>query len=410
MHEQPKGAGVASAPLPLVGMRVLDISQVMAGPFACMLLADLGADVVKVEPPEGGDQTRGAMGFKLKGSDSLGFLNMNRNKRSITLDLKSDAGRSVLYRMIPEVDVVVENYRPGVMKRLGVDYETLKALNPALVYVSISGFGQSGPWAERPGFDLMAQAMSGIMSITGYPGGPPTKAGVPVADIGCALFSVYGLLSAYIGAKTTGRGQYIDAALFDAALSFSIWDTSEYWGTGRLPEPLGTANRMSAPYQAMKAGDGYFVMGATSQKLWQTFCQVIARPDLPGDGRFATVALRLANREALIATLEQTFATKPADAWIEMLLAAGIPAGPILTYPEAFESPHGLHREMRMEIDHPVEGTVPNIGFPVKMMGTPQQVRRHPPLLGEHTDEVLAEFGFAPMQVTELRAEGAFGP
>ena len=380
-------------PLPLAGVRVLDITQVMAGPFACMMLADLGADVVKIEPPGTGDQTRGAMGFKMKGPDSMGFLNMNRNKRSVTLDLKSDEGRATLHALAAKADIVVENYRPGVMKRLGIDYETLSGINPALVYVSISGFGQTGPWSKRPGFDLMAQAMSGIMSVTGYPDSPPVKAGVPVADIGCALFAVYGMLSALIGARATGRGQHIDASLFDAALAFSIWDISEYWGTGREPEPLGTSNRMSAPYQAVQAADGYFVMGATNQKLWQALCRVISRPDLVEHPQFATVPLRLANRLALIEALETTFKTRGKDAWIEELLANGIPAGPILTYPQAFDSEHGRHRQMRIEIDHPIEGKVPNIGFAVKMRGTPQQVRRPPPLLGEHTEEVLQEWG-----------------
>jgi len=217
-------------PLPLVGVKVLDVSQVMAGPYSCMLLADMGADVIKVEPPVSGDQTRGAMGFKMKGSDSMGFLNMNRNKRSIAINLKTEAGKAVLLKLVEEADILVENYRPGVMKRLGFSYEVLSKINPALVYVSISGFGQSGPWAERPGFDLMAQAMSGIMSVTGHGDGRPGKAGVPVADIGCALFATYAALSAYIGAKNTGQGQYIDASLFDSALAFSIWDTSEYWG------------------------------------------------------------------------------------------------------------------------------------------------------------------------------------
>ncbi|MDM0002644.1 CoA transferase [Variovorax sp. J22P240] len=399
----------ASRPLPLAGVRVLDISQVMAGPYACMLLADLGADVVKVEPPEGGDQTRGAMGFKLKGSDSMGFLNMNRNKRSIALDLKTAAGREVLYRMVKDADILVENYRPGVMKRLGIDYETLSKLNPALVYASISGFGQTGPWASRPGFDLMAQAMSGVMSVTGYPDGPPVKAGVPVADIGCALFATYAVLAAHIGAKASGQGQYIDASLFDSAMAFSVWDVSEYWGTGRQPEPLGTSNRMSAPYQAMKALDRYFVMGATNQKLWQKLCTVIERPELAHDPRFATVALRLANRLVLVESLEQSFAARSAEAWIEYLLEAGIPAGPILTYPQAFESEHGVHRQMRIEIEHPVEGTIPNIGFAVKLRGTPQQVRRPPPLLAEHTQEILEELGIDLAQRRELQASGAFG-
>ncbi len=399
----------SSRPLPLAGVRVLDVSQVMAGPYACMLLADLGADVIKIEPPQGGDQTRGAMGFKLKGTDSMGFLNMNRNKRSIALDLKSDSGREVLYKLVAQADILVENYRPGVMKRLRTDYETLSAINPRLVYVSISGFGQTGPWASRPGFDLMAQAMSGIMSVTGHPDGPPAKAGVPVADIGCALFATYGMLSAYIGAKATGRGQYVDASLFDSALAFSIWDISEYWGTGREPEQLGTANRMSAPYQAMKAADGHFVMGATNQKLWQTLCATLERPDLLDDARFATVSLRLANRHALIESLERSFAEQSCEHWIDRLLAVGIPAGPILSYPEAFESEHGRHRRMRIEIDHPVEGKVPNIGFAVKMGGTPQQVRRAPPLLGQHTAEVLAELGIDAPAQRELAAAGAFG-
>jgi formyl-CoA transferase len=365
--------------LPLQGIRVLDVSQVMAGPFACMLLADLGADVIKVEPPGTGDQTRGAMGFKMKGPDSMGFLNMNRNKRSLTLDLKSEEGREAFYRLAETADVIVENYRPGVVQRLKIDYDSIRRINPRIVYVSISGF------------DLMAQAMSGVMSVTGYPGEKPVKAGVPVADIGCALFATYGLLAAYIGAQKTGQGQHIDASLFDSAMAFSIWDMSEYWGTGKPPVPLGTSNKMSAPYQAVKARDGYFVMGATNQKLWAKLCALIERPDLQEHPDFATVALRLKHREALIEALEAEFARQDSADWVDTLLAAGIPAGPILTYPEAFEGEHGAHRRMCMEIDHPIEGKVKNIGFPVKMLGTPQQVRRHPPLLGEHTEEIVAE-------------------
>lgn len=378
-------------PLPLQGIRVLEVSQVMAGPFACMLLADLGADVIKVEPPGTGDQTRGAMGFKMKGPDSMGFLNMNRNKRSLALDLKSNEGREFFYELARTADVIVENYRPGVVQRLEIDYETIRQINPKIVYVSISGFGQSGPWASRPGFDLMAQAMSGVMSVTGYPGEKPVKAGVPVADIGCALFATYGLLAAYIGAQKTGQGQHIDASLFDSAMAFSIWDMSEYWGTGKPPTPLGTSNKMSAPYQAVKARDGYFVMGATNQKLWAKLCALIERPVLQEHPDFATVALRLKNRETLIEVIEAEFAKQDSAEWVERMLAAGIPAGPILSYPEAFEGEHGTHRRMCMEIDHPLEGKVKNIGFPVKMLGTPQQVRRHPPLLGEHTEEIMAE-------------------
>ena len=395
-------------PLPLMGVKVLDVSQVMAGPYSCMLLADMGADVIKVEPPGSGDQTRGAMGFKMKGPDSMGFLNMNRNKRSIAINLKSEAGKAILFKLVKEADILVENYRPGVMKRLGVGYEVMSKINPALVYVSISGFGQSGPWAMRPGFDLMAQAMSGIMSVTGNGDGKPVKAGVPVADIGCALFATYAALSAYIGAKTTGQGQYIDASLFDSALAFSIWDTSEYWGTGNPPVALGTANRMTAPYQAVKAKDGYFVMGATNNKLWQLLCGILERPDLLQKVEYQTIAGRLGQREQLIQELEKSFALKSADEWIDLLLEHGIPAAPILDYPQAFESEHGRHRQMRIEIDHPLEGKVPNIGFAVKMQGTPQEVRRHPPLLGEHTQEVLMQAGFTPDEIKALEEQGAF--
>ena len=395
-------------PLPLEGVRVLDVCQVMAGPYACMLLGDLGADVIKVEPPGGGDQTRGSMGFKMKGPDSMGFLNMNRNKRSIALNLKSKAGREVLLRLARDADILVENYRPGAMKRLGLGYEDLKAVNPRLVYTSISGFGQTGPWADRPGFDLMAQAMSGVMSVTGYPGGPPVKAGVPVADIGCAMFAIYATLAAYIGVQKTGEGQYVDASLFDTALAFSVWDICDYWGTGKPPQPLGTSNKMTAPYQAMAASDGYFVMGANNQKLWQLLCNVIGRLELLADERFMTISLRLAHRAELEQELEKTFRQRPKVEWVESLLAAGIPAGPILTYPEAFDSEHARVREMRMEIDHPIEGKVPNIGFAVKLSGTPQQVRRHPPLLGEHTAEILSELGMTAAEQEALQAEGAF--
>ncbi len=382
--------------LPLSGMRVLDVSQVMAGPFCCMLMGDLGADVIKVEPPIGGDQTRGAMGFKLKGSDSLGFINMNRNKRSVALDLKTDDGRAIFYELAKTADVIVENYRPGTMKKLGIDYDTIRALNPGIIYASISGFGQTGPWADRPGFDLIAQAATGIMSITGEAGGPPAKSGVPVADIGCSLFAVYAILAAYIGKGKTGEGQYIDASLYEAGIAFAIWDISEFWGTGKVPQRIGTANRMSAPYQAVRARDNWFVLGANNDRLWERLCAVVERPDLLQDPRYITIADRLANREILIADLETSLAKADAEDWVERLLAVGIPAGPINDFAEALGNEHAAARDVVMEIDHPVEGRVRSIGFPVKLSGTPQQVRRHPPRLGEHTAEILAELGWAP--------------
>lgn len=377
--------------LPLEGIRVLDISQVMAGPFCCMLLGDMGADVIKIEPPETGDSTRHSMGFRLKGSDSPGFLALNRNKRSITLDLKSDEGRETLYALVKTADVLVENARPGVSGRLGMDYETLRAINPRLVYASISGFGQTGPWAQRPGFDLIAQAVSGVLSSNGFPGMEPAKNSIAVADLGAAMFASYAILSAIIGRQTSGEGQYIDASLFEAALALSIWETTELWGTGQSPVPIGSANRMSAPYQAVAASDGWFVIGSANQGLWLKLIKVLGVEHLQDDERYATNAARVVNRVALIDDLAPTFATRTREEWIEALLAAGVPAAPILDYGQAVESEQAVARDMVQMVPHPIEGEFRSLGFPVKLSGTPQQVRRPPPLLNEHQDEILKE-------------------
>lgn len=385
--------------LPLAGIRVLDISQVMAGPFCCMLLGDMGADVIKIEPPQVGDSTRHSMGFRLKGEDSPGFLALNRNKRSIALDLKHSADRDVLYALVKTADVLVENARPGVAGRLQMDYDTLSAINPRLVYASISGFGQTGPWSQRPGFDLIAQAMSGALSATGLPGHEPVKSGIPLADLGAGLFATYGILSALLGREKTGRGQYIDASLLEAALGLSVWETTELWGTGKAPQPIGSANRMSAPYQAVQASDGYFVIGAANQKLWLTFLEVVQRSELNADPRFATNALRVTNRVELIEALRPTMARRTVHEWVEALLAAGVPAGPIYNYEEALATDHVAAREMVIDVPHPVEGSFRALGFPVKMRGTPQRVRHPPPLLDQHGDEIrheLVERGLLP--------------
>ena len=379
------------ANLPLAGIRVLDISQVMAGPFCCMLLGDMGADVIKIEPPKTGDSTRHSMGFRLKGEDSPGFLALNRNKRSIALNLKDDADREVLYALVKSADVLVENARRGVAARLGIDYDTLAKINPRLVYASISGFGQTGPWAQRPGFDLIAQAMSGILSSNGFPGMEPAKNSIAVADLGAGLFSAYAILSAVIGREKSGQGQYIDASLLEAALGLSIWETTELWGTGKSPTPIGSANRMSAPYQAVQASDGWFVIGAANQGLWLTFIQVLGRTELQDDPRYSTNAARVTNRIALIEELAPTFLTRTREEWIDALLAAGVPAAPILDYGEAVTSEQAVARDMVQMVPHPVEGEFKALGFPVKMRGTPQEVRLPPPLLNEHSDLIRQE-------------------
>ncbi|HCB75372.1 MAG TPA: CoA transferase [Sphingomonas bacterium] len=393
------------ADLPLAGLRVLDISQVMAGPFACMLLGDMGADVIKIEPPRTGDSTRHSMGFRLKGEDSPGFLALNRNKRSITLNLKDEADREVLYALVKTADILVENARPGVAARLGIDYDTLAAINPRLVYASISGFGQTGPWAQRPGFDLIAQAMSGILSSNGFPGMEPAKNSIAVADLGAGLFSVYAILSAVIGRQASGKGQYIDASLLEAAMGLSIWETTELWGTGKAPTPIGSANRMSAPYQAVEASDGWFVIGAANQGLWLTFLKVIGRPELQDDPRYSTNAARVQNRLELIDDLAPTFKQRTKQAWIDALLAAGVPAAPILDYGEAVESEQAVAREMVQMVPHPVEGEFKALGFPVKMRGTPQQVRMPPPLLNEHGDAIRGELAAAGLLPAREAAE-----
>ena len=391
--------------LPLAGIRVLDVSQVMAGPFCCMLLGDMGADVIKVEPPVVGDSSRRSMGFRLKGEDSPGFLALNRNKRSIVLDLKTPEDRDTFHALARTADVVVENGRPGVADRLGIGYETLRALNPRLIYASISGFGPGGPWAMRPGYDLIAQAMSGLMSAVGSPDGDPVKNTTPVGDLGSALFAAYGILSALIGRERTGEGQLVTASLFEAALGLSIWETAELWGTGKSPKPLGSANRMSAPYQAVEASDGWFVFAAANQKLWLALLDVIGMRELNDDPRFATNSVRVGNARELIALLRPAFRTRTVEDWVETLLAAGVPAGPILDYQQSLASEHTKARAMVQEIAHPVEGSFQALGFPVKLSATPQSVRLPPPLLDEHGAEIRRELAvhglLAPARAAE---------
>ena len=395
--------------LPLSRIKVLDVSQIMAGPFCCMLLGDMGADVIKVETPGIGDQTRKSMGFRLKGADSGGFLALNRNKRSVEIDLKNPAGLEAFYALVKEADVLVENNRPGVAARLKIDYATLREINPRLVYASISGFGQTGPWSRRPGLDLIAQAMTGVMSVMGHPGEAPVKSAIPLADLGAGLFAAYGILSAVIGRGITGEGQFVDASLFETAMSLSVWESAEYWGTGEVPTPIGSANRMSAPYQAVRASDRHFVIGAANPKLWSALCGVIGREDLLKDPRFTDNVLRIRNRGVLIEELEREFAHRSAEEWVDALLAVGVPAGPIYNYAEALNSEQAVAREMVLKIQHPVEGETRALGFPVKLSATPQQVRHPAPLLGQHTYEILGEIGLSAEAIDAMRQAGAFG-
>jgi formyl-CoA transferase len=370
---------------PLDGVRVIELCQVMAGPFCGQVLGDMGADVVKVEPPGTGDQTRVGMG-------EHAFRAVNRNKRSVTLDLKRPEDVATLHRLAAGADVVTENFRPGVATRLGADYETLRAVNPRLVYASISGFGQTGPYAQRPGFDLIAQGAAGVMSVTGEPGGNPVKAGVPVSDLSAGLFCAIGILSALHSRARTGEGQWVDTSLWEGALALGIWETAELWLTGEAPRPLGSAHRLTAPYQALRTRDGHITVGGNNDKLWRRLCATIGREDLPGDPRFATNADRMANRPELAAELERALAARTTADWVDALLDAGVPAGPILDYAQVAADPHTRAREMVVELEHPEAGTVRALGIPVKLSATPGTIRRPAPLLGQHNDEVLREW------------------
>ncbi|MEU6128033.1 CoA transferase [Saccharopolyspora sp. NPDC047091] len=390
----------------LENLTVLDLTQVMAGPYCCQLLGDLGADVIKVEPL-GGDATRQATGHRLPRGTSAAFLAVNRNKRSIALDLKTAAGLDAFYRLVRDADVVVESFRPGVAARLGVDHPALREHNERIIHASLSGFGQTGPYARRPGYDLIAQAMSGIMSVTGEPGGPPTKSGVPVADLSAGLFCAVGILSACLSRATTGLGQAVDASLYDAALALSVWETAELWATGKAPGRLGSAHRVNAPYEALPTRDGHLTIGANNERLWLRLCEVLDRPDLPADARFATNTDRVRHRAALAAELTATLRGRDTDEWIELLLDAGVPAGPIRDYAESCTDPHTLAREMVVELDHPDEGPIRSLGIPVKLSGTPGRIRTAAPGLGEHTDELLRATGRTDEEIRALRAEGA---
>ena len=398
---------MSDRPRALEGLRVLDQTQVMAGPFCAMLLADMGADVIKIEPP-GGETTR-AMDLEAAPGVSAPFLAVNRNKRGLVLDLKRGGGVAVLKKLVATADVLIENYRPGVARRLGVDYATLAAINPRLIYCSISGFGQTGPYAERGGYDLIAQGMSGIMSATGSEGGAPVKVGVPITDLGAGLFGLFGILCAVRARRVTGRGQLVDTSLFEAGLALSAWEATEYWFTGQVPRGLGTAHRLNAPYQAFRASDGHFTVGAANQNLFPRFCKILGLDHLVSDARFASVALRLQHRAELEALIEAVTVREPRAHWLAQCEAAGVPAGPINSVPEALADPHVRARGMVQTLMHPEAGPVSALGNPVKMSATPPLLAAAAPTLGQDTDAILRELGLGEHEIETLRREQVIG-
>ena len=391
---------------PLEGCRVVELAHIMAGPVCGLMLADMGAEVIKVEKL-GGDDTRRMLPPDIAGEPAA-FMMMNRNKRGIALDLKHPDGKQALLRLLDKADVVIENYRKGTMEKLGLGYETLKARNPGLIYCEISGFGRTGPYAERGGFDLIAQGMSGLMSITGEgPGRPPVKVGAPVTDITAGILAAMGVAAAYARKLQTGEGQKVDTSLFEAGIVHSYWQSAIAFATGVSPGAMGSAHPLNAPYQAFRTADGWINIGAANQKNWERLVAILGHRELGDDPRFLTNDKRMANREALEAALNAIFETRSTDDWLAILEEGGFPAGPVLSIGEMHADPQALAREMIVETDHPAAGRVKTIGLPVKFSATPGGITRPAPLLGQHSRAVLADAGFSRAEIDRMVAEGA---
>jgi formyl-CoA transferase len=369
-----------------------------------MLLADLGADVIKVEPP-GGDSTRQMPGAA--GTESPSFNAVNRGKRSIVINLKEADGRAVFERLARSADILVENYRPGVMAALGLDYERLAVLNPGLIYASISGYGQTGPARNKGGFDLIAQGVSGIMSVTGEPSGAPVKAGVPVTDLAAGLFALVGILSAVEYRHRSGVGQQVDTSLVDAGVALSVWEATEYFSGSGIPAPMGSAHRMNAPYQAIRCADGYITLGAANDRLFRRLAEVLGSPEWIDLPQFADNAGRVRHRAELAARIEAITIRQPRRHWLAVLETNEIPCGPINDYEQVFADPQVIARDMVVEVDHPALGRLKALGSPMKLSATPPDVRRTAPRLGEHTDEILAEAGVTASEIASLHRTGA---
>jgi formyl-CoA transferase len=390
-------------PGPLDGIRVLDLTRVLAGPYCTMFLGDLGAEVVKVEQPGVGDDTRG-WGPPFVGGESAYFLCVNRNKKSITVDFKSQDGIALLRRLAERADVLIENFRPGTMERLGLGEKDLRANNPRLIYASLSGFGADGPMSDAPGYDLIVQAWGGLMSVTGMPDGDPTKVGVAIIDLVAGLMLGKSIVSALFAREQLGIGQKIDTSLLEAEVACLINVGSNYLIEGKIPGRWGNAHSSIVPYQSFKTADGYVVIGVASEGIWRRFSQAIGRSELADDPRFAKNSNRVQNREVLITALSEIFLGRETDAWMKLLNEAEVPCAPVQTIDQVFKDPQVLHREMLVKVEHPTAGTVPMAGIPVKFSATPASIRLPPPTLGQHTEEVLTSWlGIEREEIEELK-------
>jgi crotonobetainyl-CoA:carnitine CoA-transferase CaiB-like acyl-CoA transferase len=391
---------------PLDGIRVLDLTRVLAGPFCSMILADMGAEVIKVEEPGKGDDTRSWPPF-VEGEATY-FMSVNRNKKSVTLNLKAPAARKIFTDLVKQSDVVLENFRPGTMEKLGLGYATLAKLNPKLIYCAVSGFGESGPDAGRAGYDLVVQAESGVMDITGFPDGPPVKMGTSIADLVAGMSAAHGVTLALLARTKTKKGQKVELGMLDAMAALLTYQAAIYWGTGRKPARRGNEHPSIVPYEVFKAADAYLTLGVANNSLWERCCTAMERPDLVKDPRFAKESARVENRATLVPLLNEILGERSADEWMKRLESAGVPAGRIRTVPEVCESEHLKARGMIQKLAHPKAGSITVFGVPIKLHATPGAVKTPPPMLGEHTDQVLkSRLKLKPAQIKNLHAEGA---
>lgn len=388
----------------LHGIRVIDSTQHLAGPSCAMFLADMGAEVIKIEQPGKGDVTR-ILG-KLQGGESPMFTVLQRNKQSLTLNYKDPRGIDIFKKLAAQSDIIVENNRPGVMERLGLGYEAIRTINPQIIYAAISGFGNTGPYRQRGGYDTIAQGMSGIMSATGNEGGAPAKAGVPIIDIGTGLFTAYGILAAYIHRQRTGEGQYLDMALLDCAIAFSMWESAAYFSGDELPIPFGSMHRRNQPHGAFRTQDGYLCIAADQPHHWRKFCELVGLTDLLEDARFLSNRERVQNRQALQEAIEGALQHKTALEWHDVLVAAEIPCGPVYRYDQVFDDPQVRQRQMAVEVEHPKAGRLTITNSPLRLSRTPGQVRTPSPTLGQHTDAILHSLGFSDTTIAQYHAEG----
>lgn len=391
---------------PLAGLRVIELAHVMSGPVGGLFLADMGADVIKVEKMQGGDDTRRTVPPEING-ESASFMIINRNKRGIAVDAKQEAGRDVLRRLISSADIVLENYRPGTMKKMGLGFEELLELNPGLIYCTITGFGTNGPYAQRAGYDLISQGMSGLMGLTGEgPGRPPVKVGVPVGDVTAGILAATGILAAYIEKLRTGRGQFVDTSLLEASVVHAYWPAALAFATGRSAGPMGSAHPVAAPYQAFRTGDGWINIGAIGQANWERIGQVLDLPEMASDPRFLTNGDRMKHIVELVETMESVLVTRGTEEWVQTFERAGVPAGPVKTMTQVLDDPQVRARDMVIEVDHPVAGRVQALGCPIKFSNASGVTSRGAPLFGQHTEEVLREIGYARGDIERLAQTG----